>query len=596
MARKQEHDGARQRDDDDGSVRGWRQLARILLVLYVAALAGLAYWCSMNPGQWESLTWRPANAIFIAQVAGHIGSSVGKDFLLFLVLGFLTGAACAPGDRESSLIAVLFSTLVAFALSLGIALVLRTLMNGTPIVTPMFVTVMILALACFWGSWLGTTWMGASNSVGWFFRQAFAAVFVGCTGALALTWFALSPAPLAISPAAVSSDDRRRLVKLFQEHDPRDLDEQETTDMTITERDVNQLASWGLSLLPGDHLVEFALRNDEIAMRVSFQLPPIPVLNRHVNLTVAGRPLAREGELGVSPSVLELGRLQIPRWLLRRSGPIVIGDEWRYEATEPFMRSLQSIKVNDGIAKISYGHLDIKKGFVGDTLVGLGMMEDLEPATSAHVANLIALAEQNPKLEFAECLEAAFGEAKKRSIDGGAVQENRAAILAVGYLLGHSKIRTFVGAGLPAPSNEARQTLRRVTLRNRRDWTQHYSVSAALQVLSNALASMDVGLLKEELDADGGSGFSFGDLLADRAGTMLAVRATESESAAKAMQDRLAAGFALSDFMPEGADLPEGLSDQEFKNQFGGVGGEGYKRLLAEIDRRIEDCPAYKSQ
>jgi hypothetical protein len=223
------------------------------------------------------------------------------------------------------------------------------------------------------------------------------------------------------------------------------------------------------------------------------------------------------------------------------------------------------------------------------------MMEDLEPATSAHVANLIALAEQNPKLEFAQCLEAAFAEAKKRSTDGGAVQENRAAILALGYLLGHSKIGTFVGAGLPAPSNEARQTLRPVTLRNRRDWTQHFFVSAALQVLSNALASMDVGLLKEELDADGGSGFSFGDLLADRAGTMLAVRATESETAAKAMQDRLAAGFALSDFMPEGADLPEGLSDQEFKNRFGGVGGEGYKRLLTEIDRRIDDCPAYKS-
>lgn len=596
MAEKQERDRAERRDEDENSVRGWRQLARILLVLYVAVLAGLAFWCSTNPGQWEALTWRPANAIWIVQVAGQVGSSVGKDVLLFLVLGFLTGAACAPGDREPSLIAVAFSTLVAFGLSLGIALVVRTLMNGTPVATPMFVTVMILALTSFWGSWLGATWLGANSSIGWFFRQAFGAVFVGCAGVLALTWFALSPEPLDIASSTVSSDDRRRLVKLFQEHDPRDLAKDETTDVTITEQDLNQLASWGLSLLPGDHQAELGLRNDEIAMRASFQLPPIPVLNRRVNLTLAGRPLARDGELGVAPSVFELGRLRVPSWLLKRSGPVMIGDEWRYEATEPFIRSLQTVEIKEGSANISYGHLEIKKGFVRDTLVGLGMLEDLEPATSAHVARLIALAEANPNLSFAQCMEAAFDEAKKRSKDGGAIQENRAAILALGYLLGHSHVRTFVGAGIPTPSNEARQTFRRITLRNRRDWTQHYMVSAALQVLSNALASMDVGLLKEELDADGGSGFSFGDLLADRAGTMLAVRATESESAAKAMQDRLAAGFALSDFMPEGADLPEGMSDQEFKKQFGGVGGEGYKRLLAEIDRRIDDCPAYKSQ
>ena len=119
-------------------------------------------------------------------------------------------------------------------------------------------------------------------------------------------------------------------------------------------------------------------------------------------------------------------------------------------------------------------------------------------------------------------------------------------------------------------------------------------LSAALEVLSNALASMDVGLLKEELDADGGSGFSFGDLLADRAGTMLAVRCTESTEDAVAMQQRLAKGFVESDFMPHGHDLPEGLSDEQLQSQFGGVGGRDYDNTLAEIDRRISTCAAYQ--
>jgi hypothetical protein len=596
MTRQNAQNDAPRHHEEDTSVRGWRSAARILLITYVGLLAALAFWCSINPGWWESQVWRPTDSIFILQVASHVASSMGKDLILFLVLGFLTGAALAPGDREPSLLAATFSTLVATALSLGIALIIRTLMNGTPVVTPMFVTVLILALSSFWGSWLGVTWMGADNSFGWFFRQTSSALFVGAAGLVILTWLATSPGPLQIASADASSDDRRRLVRLFQEHDPRDLAEDETTDLTITEQDLNQLANWGLSLLKGDHLAEVRLEDDRVAMQVSFELPAIRLLNRYVNLTAAGRPIARDGELGIAPSVIQLGRLKLPAWLLQRSGPVIIGEEWRYETTEPFIRSLKSIDITDGEATVSYGHLDIKKGFVRDALVGFGMMDDLEPATSEHVANLIAFAEQNPKLEFTDCLEAAFAEAKKRSANGGAVRENQAAILALGYVLGHSKIRSFVGPGLPIPTSEARPALRRVTLRNRRDWVQHYSVSAALLVLSNALASMDVGLLKEELDADGGSGFSFGDLLADRAGTMLAVRATESEESAKALQDRLQNGVTVSDLMPEGADLPEGLSDQEFQNRFGGVGGEGYKRLLTEIDRRIESCSAYKSQ
>ena len=105
-----------------------------------------------------------------------------------------------------------------------------------------------------------------------------------------------------------------------------------------------------------------------------------------------------------------------------------------------------------------------------------------------------------------------------------------------------------------------------------------------------------MGLLKEELDADGESGFSFGDLLIDRAGTMLGVRATESESAATAMQNRIAGGFLVSDFIPDASGLPEGLTDAEFKRRYGGVGGEVYVRLSAESDQRVAGCPGERLQ
>jgi hypothetical protein len=135
----------------------------------------------------------------------------------------------------------------------------------------------------------------------------------------------------------------------------------------------------------------------------------------------------------------------------------------------------------------------------------------------------------------------------------------------------------------------------RVTLRGRSDWTKHFWVSAAIAVLANETISNAAGLLKEELDADrGGSGFSFSDLLADRAGTTFALAATRHEASARVLQQRLAQGFRLEDFFPEAADLPEGIPDAELRSRYGGVGGEGYNRLIEEIERRVAACPAYR--
>jgi hypothetical protein len=61
------------------------------------------------------------------------------------------------------------------------------------------------------------------------------------------------------------------------------------------------------------------------------------------------------------------------------------------------------------------------------------------------------------------------------------------------------------------------------------------------------------------VDAGGGSGFSFGDLLADWIGTTFAIPATRDAATARTFQERLAAGFRVDDFFSEAADLPENI-------------------------------------
>ena len=45
---------------------------------------------------------------------------------------------------------------------------------------------------------------------------------------------------------------------------------------------------------------------------------------------------------------------------------------------------------------------------------------------------------------------------------------------------------------------------------------------------------------------------------------------------------------------PPVLDLPEGLTESEFKQRYGDRQSAAFKQVLAEIDRRIERIPLYR--
>ena len=198
---------------------------------------------------------------------------------------------------------------------------------------------------------------------------------------------------------------------------------------------------------------------------------------------------------------------------------------------------------------------------------------------------------------FEVVVQKAFELAQIRSGPDKAVEENRAAIVALGIALGHLQLAGFVGEVLQPDSDRETYVnvwlLRRSTLRGRADWPRHFWVSAAVTLLASNNFSDALGLLKEELDAGtGGSGFSFGDLAADRAGTEFARMATRSEASARAIQRWvLDPDTDLQQLMPDAADLPEGMDDATMQAKFDGVGGKRYRELEAEIERRVQDLP-----
>ena len=126
-----------------------------------------------------------------------------------------------------------------------------------------------------------------------------------------------------------------------------------------------------------------------------------------------------------------------------------------------------------------------------------------------------------------------------------------------------------------------------MTLRGRQDLAQHWLVSAVLALESDGRTADVIGLFKEVLDSRGGTGFSFADLTADRAG----VRFGESAAAdPRGWQRRVAALTGESDLMPTIDDLPEGLQEPEFQKRFRARDNQAYAQVLAQIEQRIDRC------
>ncbi|NUZ06615.1 hypothetical protein [Piscinibacter koreensis] len=192
-------------------------------------------------------------------------------------------------------------------------------------------------------------------------------------------------------------------------------------------------------------------------------------------------------------------------------------------------------------------------------------------------------------LDLAPMLRALFELAAARSADGhDVVEENRAALLTLTL---HANQRPL-GLLVPAASSWPVAPLVVVTLRGRPDSALHFLVSAVLAAEADTPLSKAVGVWKELEDAKrGGSGFSFNDLAADRAGTRFGHLAVRE---AAELQSRIAATTRDADLMPGAADLPEGMSEADFQARFGGIEGEAYQRLVADIDRRIEAMPMFR--
>ena len=399
--------------------------------------------------------------------------------------------------------------------------------------------------------------------------------------AASVLYLAIDLEPTVRRAAEITPSNIERAKQVLDQNDPRKLRTGSRRSITLNQQDLDVAANY-LAHFYANGGARLILNNRKAELAASLRPPQIPVIfyfNVTAKLT-GGSPLPRLDELRV-------GRLVIPGliadWLMTQTMVQLLGKE----AVDAAVQTIKQVDLKQGQLNVVYEWSSNLPETLRRAAFTVDDQERLR--TYQERLTLISNAPKDKNVSLAELLVALFELAEVRSRQGNPVAENRAAILVLALYANGKPLGTI----LPAAKDWPRPTKQTVTLDGRDDLSKHFIVSAALAAKAGAPLSDAVGVYKEIEDSRGGSGFSFNDIAADRAGTRLGEYAANPALAQK-VQRQLSAGVGEKDIMPKTADLPEFMPEKEFLRRYGGVDAPPYKKMMAEIERRVAALPLYR--
>ena len=403
-----------------------------------------------------------------------------------------------------------------------------------------------------------------------------------------LLFAALQPDPLVTAAGSMRHDSVSRIKALVKQNDPRQFGNGEIHTLEIVGPDLNLLLASVLPL-PRRQGIQVALEDGEASVLYTLALPANP-LGQYLNISAR---LRQDNSLPALQQ-LQFGDTAVPTWLV--SPLLAAADRWLRDQSaeyEDARSALREIRLQPDAIQIVY---QWQTG-LAERLQATGRELLLSPAERERIVTYYAeLVRQSRLLDGAttsldRLLQPLFELAQQRSARGtdpGA--ENRGLLLALGVALsGHSPehlVGKPDGATLPAltPLN--------LVLGGRQDLALHFAISAAISAGGGSALADSIGIFKEMDDSRGGSGFSFADLLADRAGVAMAEVAMGKD--AGALQAYMAGDLRESGYMPGFDKLPEGLMELEFKHRYENLDSATYALVDSEIARRIGGCTIHR--
>jgi hypothetical protein len=377
-----------------------------------------------------------------------------------------------------------------------------------------------------------------------------------------------------ITPASIE-----RAKRILEQNDPRKLKSGARRTISVGASDLDLAANYlARQYAAGGARVQLNRGVAQVGASLRLPMIPSPI---YLNFDAT---LAEDGALPRF-EFLRIGRISIPawvaHWLIPRFFALAFGDADIHSLS----RVVKKVSMNEARIALTYEWQADLPDKLRTVLLPAEERERLRIYQERLAAVSHSLKAKNVSLT--ELLVPLFTLAAEHSSD--AIAENRAAILLLTLYVNGQSLETI----LPEAKNWSRPANHGVLLNHRDDFSKHFIVSAALAAKAGGPLADAVGIYKEIEDSRSGSGFSFNDIAADRAGTRFGEYAANSASA-RQLQRQLISGLGEKDIMPATEDLPEFMPEAEFKRRFGGIDAPKYKQMMAEIDRRVAMLPLYR--
>ncbi|MDH3327499.1 MAG: hypothetical protein OEM38_12390 [Gammaproteobacteria bacterium] len=387
----------------------------------------------------------------------------------------------------------------------------------------------------------------------------------------------------------LSHEDITKLKKTLSQSNPFTRQRTGLKHVTIDEKMANQSAQLFLSNYANIPL-NIKLHEGHARISISPNIPKLPI-NLFANIAFNLSPNNNQ----ITLSDAHIGHLPLPAFIFNLAYPLL---KTRLTEQHPdYYRLLSSIeRVTFSKQKVSINYRWDRRFSKQAQQFGknflLSKEEQKRIAIYYEQLSKIPRSYLRTPTSIHKIIQPLFLFAQQRiALGKNSTEENKAVLLTLGVFASGVRVNHLI-------KGENNKHLRhlyygRLTLSGRSDLMRHFLISAALTASTSKALTNTIGLSKEMDDADGGSGFSFADLLADRAGVAFAKMAIDTDTAT-VFQDRITDNkSSATDFMPSHKDLPESISALEFKRNYIDTNNQKYLFVEKEIAERISSLPLH---
>jgi hypothetical protein len=388
--------------------------------------------------------------------------------------------------------------------------------------------------------------------------------------------FGISDQPEIKPDWSMTQADLTRAKKILREGSKTRPDEVGTIELSLA--DLNLVSNYLLNRFSKSKAI-IALKDHKIRFEITATLPK-NILGKYVNISFR---LGHENDSGLPTlTKFKAGKLLLPSkvaaFMIKTAIQNTSLNDYFLLATDP----IKAVSIESDKITIIYHPSQATLDNARDLLTYSNTANDHSTIYQNKLAEIVRQHDPNWRLSLADLLKPLFALALKRSTLETAIEENRLVINTINRYVNTPKTEApSINPYYPA------------FLYKRIDLAQHFMGAAAITALVSSQIAQVLGEEKELHDAQGGSGFSFIDLTADKAGTRFGELAIVSSESARKLQMDMAEIKDYSYFMPDPSGLPEHMNEAEFKKRFGSINSAAYQKISKQIDALVAETPIY---